>query len=63
MRSCGDVEVRLTGPGSQDVLLPLAAEVSTCTVEIEPDFYLLKLDTLERRTLSLEVLAWAPAAG
>lgn len=66
---CGGVEVRLAGRGEHDVLLPLgppavevAGEAGACAVRIEPNFYLRELDSLARRTLSVEVLAWAPSA-
>ena len=59
--ACGDVEVHLTGTGSHDILLPMTpADDGSCTVEIEPNFYLLELEAGERRTLSLDGLAWAP---
>ena len=59
---CGDVEVRLAGTGSHDIVMPIApvGDEGSCTIEIEPNFYLLELDSGERRTLSLDALAWAP---
>lgn len=58
---CGGVEVRLTGAGSHDTVLPVdpGAGEGGCTVEIVPDFYLLQLESGERRTLSLSGLAWS----
>lgn len=66
---CGGVEVRLAGAGEHDVVLPIAAsgataggpEEGSCAIHLEPNFYLRELDSLSRRALSLEVLAWAPA--
>jgi hypothetical protein len=60
---CGDVEVRLAGPGSHDVLLPVLAQGDddACGVDITPNFYLLELQSAQRRAVSLEVLAWAPS--
>ena len=62
---CGDVEVRLAGTGSHDIVLPIepVGDEDSCTIEIEPNFYLLGLDSGERRTVSLDGLAWAPEAG
>ncbi len=59
--ACGDVEVRLAGPGSHDVVLPIAPgdDGDSCVVEITPNFYLLELESAERRAVSLEVLAWS----
>jgi hypothetical protein len=59
---CGVVEVELAGVGHHEVVLPISppAEGDSCTIEIEPDFYLLELESGARRTLSLDGLAWAP---
>lgn len=58
---CGGVEVRLAGAGSHDVVLPVtpSAEDESCAVEVTPNFYLLQLDSGERRSVSLDGLAWA----
>lgn len=60
---CGGVEASISGPGRHEVELRLEAPADPaqrCTVAVQPSFYLLGLDSLERRALSLEVLAWRP---
>lgn len=58
---CGDVEVRLAGSGSHDVLLPITPDGDdSCAIAITPNFYLLDLESAERRAVSLDVLAWSP---
>jgi len=59
---CGDVEVRLAGPGSHDVVLPIrpADDGDSCGIDITPNFYLLELESAELRAVSLDALAWAP---
>lgn len=59
--TCGDVEVRLAGPGSHDVVLPITPvdDGDSCDVEITPNFYLLELQSGKRRAVSLDVLAWS----
>jgi hypothetical protein len=58
---CGDVEVQLAGEGSHDVILPIGPgdDGGLCTVEVVPSFYLLELESGERRTVSLDGLAWS----
>jgi hypothetical protein len=60
---CGDVEIRLAGAGSHDVLLPIApdGDSDSCAIEITPNFYLLELESGERRAISLEGLAFRNA--
>ena len=60
---CGEVEVRLAGVGSHGVVLPLApgAETTSCAVEIRPNYYLLGLESADRRAVSLDGLAWNPS--
>ena len=64
--ACGEAEVRLAGTGSHDVVLPVepASKGDSCVVEVEPNFYLLQLESAERRTVALDGLGWAddPAA-
>lgn len=61
---CGEIEVRLAGSGIHDVVLPIEpgseGADDSCAIEIAPNFYLLELDSAERHTVSLEVLAWSP---
>lgn len=59
---CGEVEVRLAGPGGHDVLLPLAPveDGAGCNIQITPNFYLLELESAQRKAVSLDVLAWRP---
>ncbi len=63
--SCGGSEVSVSGTGAHEVVLPLAAggegPPTECELQFRPNFHLLELDTLARRSLSLEVLAWRPA--
>lgn len=61
---CGEVEVQLAGAGSHDVVLPIERPdgVDSCTIGIVPNSYLLELESAKRRALSLDVLAWRPAA-
>ena len=58
---CGDVEVQLAGTGSHDIVLPITprADDDSCAVEIEPNFYLLELESAERRAVALDGLAWS----
>jgi hypothetical protein len=58
---CGEVEVRLAGAGSHDVVLPIspAAAGEACAIEITPNFYLLELESAKRRAVALDGLAWA----
>ena len=59
---CGDVEVQLAGAGSHDVVLPMAptADGDACDIHIEPNSYLLELESAQRRAVGLDVLAWRP---
>ena len=58
---CGEVEARLAGFGSHDLVLPITpgGEAEACSVDVTPNFYLLQLDSGERRTVSLDGLAWS----
>lgn len=58
---CGDVEVQLAGTGSHDVVLSITPDPDddSCAVEIEPNFYLLELESAERRAVALDGLAWS----
>lgn len=64
--SCGDSQVTVAGSGSHWVEIPIGADVdgvmpSECEISIDSNFYLLSLESLERRTVALESVAWAPA--
>lgn len=61
---CGEVEIRLAGVGSHDVVMPIrsADDDEPCAVEITPSFYLLELESAERRAVALDGLAWSPGS-
>ena len=66
--SCGDFEATLTGTGSHQVYVPIGVGEegelpAECVVEFQPNFYLVSMDTLERRTIALEGVSWAGAGG
>lgn len=61
--SCGDFEATIAGPGSHRVVVPIGeGEDGTvpeeCEISFESNFYVISLETLERRTIALENLAW-----
>jgi hypothetical protein len=63
--SCGGAEIGVSGFGTHEIEVSLGEEGSEppdeCEVTIKPNFYLLKLDTLVRRSVALDLLSWAPA--
>ncbi len=62
--SCGGPEISAIGFGTHEIVIPLGEEGAEppdeCEVSVKPNFYVLKLDTLARRSVALDVLAWAP---
>ena len=61
--TCGE-PVTVTGAGSNPVEIPIAAGPDgtvpeECEIGFEANFYLISLETLARRTLALEMLAWS----
>lgn len=63
--ACGGYSTTITGTGSHEITVPIAAgeegEVpAECVLEFQPNFHLVSMDTLERRTIALEGLSWAP---
>ncbi len=63
--ACSSVEISATGFGTHEIEVLLGEEGSEppeeCELTIKPNFYILKLDTLARRSVALDVLAWAHA--
>ncbi len=63
--SCGGAEIGVSGFGTHEIEVPLGEEGAEppdeCEVAIKPNFYLLKLDTLVRRSVALDILSWSPA--
>lgn len=65
--SCGDFEARLEGGGSHSLEVPVTADPDgvlpgECEISFETNFYLVSLETLARRTIALENLAWSAGA-
>jgi hypothetical protein len=65
--SCGDAQVTVTGNGSHWVEIPIEAGEDgavppECELSIDANYYLLSLESLERRTAALESVSWSPAA-
>lgn len=61
---CGSWASSLSGAGVHQVdveLDPAAGPGGSCRVRLRPNFHLLLEDGLERRALSLDVVAWQPA--
>ncbi|MEO7795035.1 MAG: hypothetical protein ABIV06_09705 [Thermoanaerobaculia bacterium] len=66
--SCGDFQAEISGDGADgsgiEILIPVpptAAPVE-CDVRIEPNFQLRSGDQADRRSVSIEILAWRAAA-
>lgn len=67
--TCGDAEVRVSGPGSHSFELPIAlpsasdadesAARNDCEVSLSANYYLLSQEGDERRTVALEGLSWS----
>jgi len=61
--SCGDFEATISGAGSHRVVVPVGAgedgaAPAECEISFESNYYVISLETLERRTIALENLAW-----
>lgn len=64
--SCGESEVSIAGQGLHEIEFAMAPGPEgqlpeECEITIRPNFQVLALDTLARRSVSLEVLAWSPS--
>ncbi len=64
--SCGESEVTLAGLGLHEIELAMAPgpegqAPEECEITFRPNFQVLALDTMARRSISLEVLAWSPS--
>lgn len=62
--SCSDEEKTVSGFGSHQVRIPLTAGADgelaeECEIVVEPNYYLVEVKTLARRSLALEILSWA----
>lgn len=61
--TCGLEEIGVSGPGTHEIEIALSpAEkdlLEECELQLRPNFHLLQEDALTRRSLALEVLAWA----
>jgi hypothetical protein len=61
--TCGGVEMSVSGPGPHEIEVPVQ-EVSaqgTCRVVLIPNFHYEAPNVRDKRTISLENLAWMPA--
>lgn len=63
--SCSASRVSLSGPGTHHVELPVVAAPpdGDCEITLTPNFHLVLERSFERRSLSLETLAWRPEEG
>lgn len=64
VNSCGETEISASGFGRHEIELPVGADAEglipdECEIVIRPNFHFLAIDTLGRRSVSLEVLAWS----
>ncbi len=64
VNSCGETEISASGFGIHEIELPVSEDAEgripdECEILIRPNFHFLAIDTLGRRSVSLEVLAWA----
>lgn len=62
---CGSAEEYVSGAGVHQVEVPLVPpaefdSVTGCTIDLEPSFEIVQLDSLTRRSLQLEILSWMP---
>lgn len=62
--TCSDVTLSETGFGRSEIRLPVEAAEggelpAECEILLQPNFYLVELNSLARRSLTLEVLAWS----
>jgi hypothetical protein len=61
--TCSEVETGITGRGTHEVRLPVAAGAPPCAVRFDVNFHLVTEGSLHRRTVALEGLAWTPGPG
>jgi hypothetical protein len=63
--TCGGVETNLSGPGAHEIEMPVqqAPPSGFCRVVLIPNFHYESPDVRDKRTISIENLAWVPAAG
>jgi hypothetical protein len=64
LSNCGETEISASGLGIHEIELPVAEDEEgrlpdDCEIVIRPNFHFLAIDTLGRRSVSLEVLAWS----
>jgi hypothetical protein len=64
VNSCGETEISASGFGIHEIELPVTEDAEgrvpdECEILIRPNFHFLAIDTLGRRSVSLEVLAWS----
>lgn len=61
--ACSGSEFTLAGPGEHTVTLPVFSENGSgaCEIRFASNFYLLRMDSLKRASLALEVLSWSAA--
>ncbi len=57
--TCSEVETGITGRGTHEVRLPVAAGAPPCEVRFDVNFHLVTEGSPHRRTVALEGLAWA----
>ena len=61
---CGQMEMSLAGFGYHQVEVPIVGDEEgqlpeECEIRFDPNFERVRLDTLERRSFVLEVIAWS----
>lgn len=62
--TCGEVQSSVSGLGVHEAVFPVTADdegelPEECEISFLPNFHILKLDTLARWSVALEVLAWS----
>jgi len=66
--TCSAEEFPVGGRGFHEIKVPVdvneEGEIPTeCEILLQPNFYILEVDTLDRRSLALEILSWSGASG
>jgi len=59
--SCGDEQTEVSGSGSFDLMLPVAAATESCTIVLAPNFQVHRPNSAEPTSARLVVLGWLPA--
>lgn len=64
--SCNAEEITVAGLGFHEIEVPVQASEQgqvpgECEILLQPNFHILEVDTLDRRSLALEILSWSGA--